>query len=43
MSEEMQAEKAEAASWFGDLRDQIVAAFEALEDSHEAGASTRAL
>ncbi len=37
MSEEMQAEKAEAASWFGDLRDQIVAAFEALEDSHEAG------
>ena len=34
---EMTAEKATAAAWFRTLRDQIVAAFEALEDSHAAG------
>ena len=27
-------EKARAAAWFGELRDQIVAAFEGLEDSN---------
>ncbi|MBO9447591.1 oxygen-dependent coproporphyrinogen oxidase [Ruegeria sp. R14_0] len=30
-------EKATAAAWFRELRDQIVAAFEALEDSHDTG------
>mgnify|MGYP001627840280 FL=1 len=34
---EMKAEKAEAAAWFRALRNQIVAAFEALEDSHAEG------
>ena len=29
--------KARAAAWFRDLRDQIVTAFEALEDSHDEG------
>nr|WP_193372853.1 oxygen-dependent coproporphyrinogen oxidase [Oceaniovalibus guishaninsula] len=33
----MEAEKAEAAAWFRALRDRIVAAFEGLEDSHDAG------
>ena len=33
----MTAEKDRASAWFRDLRDQIVAAFEALEDSHDAG------
>ncbi len=37
MSDDMKAEKAEAAAWFRTLRDQIVAAFEALEDSHDSG------
>lgn len=37
MTSEMQPEKAQAASWFRELRDQIVAAFEGLEDSHETG------
>ncbi|MDU9004191.1 oxygen-dependent coproporphyrinogen oxidase [Sedimentitalea todarodis] len=37
MSEEMLAEKAEAAAWFRQLRNDIVAAFEALEDSHDRG------
>jgi len=31
------AEKAEAAAWFRTLRDRIVEAFEALEDSHDQG------
>ena len=31
------AEKARAAAWFSELRDQIVAAFEALEDSQTSG------
>ncbi|UWQ80147.1 oxygen-dependent coproporphyrinogen oxidase [Leisingera sp. S132] len=33
----MKEEKARAAAWFRELRDQIVAAFEALEDSHAEG------
>ncbi|AUC53062.1 coproporphyrinogen III oxidase [Sagittula sp. P11] len=33
----MTAEKDRASAWFRNLRDQIVAAFEALEDSHDAG------
>ncbi|WP_264181145.1 oxygen-dependent coproporphyrinogen oxidase [Leisingera sp. McT4-56] len=33
----MKEEKARAAAWFRELRDQIVAAFEALEDSHSEG------
>ena len=37
MSEEMTAEKARAAAWFRQLRDDIVAAFEGLEDSHAEG------
>ncbi|TNF19564.1 MAG: oxygen-dependent coproporphyrinogen oxidase [Rhodobacteraceae bacterium] len=37
MTEEFHDEKAEAAAWFRDLRDGIVAAFEALEDSHHEG------
>jgi len=37
MSAEMKTEKAEAAAWFRELRDQIVAVFEGLEDSHETG------
>jgi len=32
-----ETEKATAAAWFRELRDDIVTAFEALEDSHEAG------
>jgi len=34
---QMTAEKARAAAWFRTLRDEIVAAFEALEDSHASG------
>ncbi|MEL7206299.1 MAG: coproporphyrinogen III oxidase, partial [Pseudomonadota bacterium] len=34
---DMQNEKAQAAAWFRELRDQIVAAFETLEDSHDKG------
>lgn len=34
----MEAEKAQAAAWFGELRDRIVAAFEALERGAAAGA-----
>ncbi|MCV2891062.1 oxygen-dependent coproporphyrinogen oxidase [Ruegeria aquimaris] len=32
-----ETEKSTAAAWFRDLRDQIVAAFEGLEDSHSTG------
>jgi coproporphyrinogen III oxidase len=34
---EMKTEKAQAAAWFRSLRDEIVAAFEGLEDSHADG------
>ncbi|MDP3960184.1 MAG: oxygen-dependent coproporphyrinogen oxidase [Pseudorhodobacter sp.] len=34
MSDDFDARKARAAAWFRTLRDQIVAAFEGLEDSH---------
>ncbi|MEL7097993.1 MAG: oxygen-dependent coproporphyrinogen oxidase [Pseudomonadota bacterium] len=37
MTEQFDTHKARASGWFRDLRDQIVAAFEGLEDSHEAG------
>jgi coproporphyrinogen III oxidase len=37
MTEAFDARKTRAAAWFRDLRDQIVAAFEAVEDSHTAG------
>ncbi|KUP91689.1 oxygen-dependent coproporphyrinogen oxidase [Tritonibacter horizontis] len=36
-STDMRDEKARAAAWFRELRDQIVAAFEGLEDSHAEG------
>lgn len=34
---DMTEQKSRAATWFHQLRDEIVAAFEALEDSHESG------
>ncbi|MCA8884720.1 MAG: oxygen-dependent coproporphyrinogen oxidase [Rhodobacteraceae bacterium] len=37
MTDEFDARKARASTWFRDLRDQIVAAFEGLEDSQSAG------
>jgi len=37
MSGDMLDQKARAAAWFRDLRDQIVTAFEGLEDSHTTG------
>ncbi|TCP62747.1 coproporphyrinogen oxidase [Rhodovulum bhavnagarense] len=37
MSEQFDQRKAQAAAWFGALRDDIVAAFEALEDSQQTG------
>ncbi|MDV4143431.1 oxygen-dependent coproporphyrinogen oxidase [Shimia sp. FJ5] len=37
MSDQMESEKARASAWFRELRDQIVAAFEMLEDSHAEG------
>ena len=37
MSDDMIPQKRQAAQWFRELRDSIVAAFEALEDSHGAG------
>jgi len=37
MSASYETEKARAAAWFRQLRDQIVAAFEGLEDSHASG------
>ncbi|KPP84115.1 MAG: coproporphyrinogen III oxidase HemF [Rhodobacteraceae bacterium HLUCCA08] len=36
-SDGMEAEKAEASTWFRQLRDEIVAAFEALEDTQQIG------
>lgn len=37
MAEEFQEQKTRASAWFRDLRDGIVAAFDALEDSHDTG------
>ncbi|SLN52958.1 Coproporphyrinogen-III oxidase, aerobic [Roseivivax jejudonensis] len=37
MTEEMTEQKARAAEWFRTLRDRIVVAFEAVEDSHATG------
>ncbi|SFL49750.1 oxygen-dependent coproporphyrinogen oxidase [Shimia aestuarii] len=37
MSEQMDSQKSRASAWFRELRDQIVAAFEGLEDSHSQG------
>ncbi|RVT87380.1 oxygen-dependent coproporphyrinogen oxidase [Rhodobacteraceae bacterium CCMM004] len=37
MTDMMDSEKRRAAEWFRALRDEIVAAFEALEDSHDRG------
>lgn len=37
MTQEFDTEKQAASAWFRHLRDQIVAAFEALEDSHNSG------
>ena len=37
MTEEFETEKSRASAWFRELRDQIVAAFEGLEDSHDTG------
>jgi coproporphyrinogen III oxidase len=37
MTNSLETEKATASAWFRDLRDQIVAAFEGLEDSHTTG------
>ena len=38
MTEEFTAEKTQASAWFRSLRDQIVTAFEALEDRHSSAA-----
>ncbi len=37
MTADLETEKAAASAWFSTLRDQIVAAFEALENSHDTG------
>lgn len=37
MTDDLKTEKATAAAWFRQLRDDIVSAFEALEDSHAQG------
>jgi len=37
MSDDFTEKKARASTWFRHLRDEIVAAFEALEDSHDTG------
>ena len=37
MIDEFTAQKAQASAWFRSLRDEIVAAFEGLEQSHDAG------
>ena len=37
MTEELKDERARAAAWFRTLRDEIVAAFEGLEASHDTG------
>ncbi|HBV54371.1 MAG TPA: coproporphyrinogen III oxidase, partial [Rhodobacteraceae bacterium] len=42
MSNQLETERARAAQWFRDLRDQIVAAFETLEDTHSQGPMAKA-
>ena len=42
MSQDFDTEKSTAAKWFRHLRDEIVAAFEALEDSHDSGPMSEA-
>ncbi|MBJ6372473.1 oxygen-dependent coproporphyrinogen oxidase [Sedimentitalea arenosa] len=42
MSEDMAPQKERASGWFRQLRDEIVAAFETLEDSHSEGPMTDA-
>ena len=37
MTEQFDTQKTRAAAWFRQLRDDIVSAFEALEDSHAEG------
>ncbi|MGR3520732.1 MAG: oxygen-dependent coproporphyrinogen oxidase, partial [Roseovarius sp.] len=37
MSDDFTQEKARASAWFRSLRDEIVTAFEALEQSHDTG------
>lgn len=37
MQDQLESNKTRASAWFRELRDQIVAAFENLEDSHSAG------
>ena len=37
MTQDFESEKSRASAWFRELRDQIVAAFEGLEDSHDIG------
>lgn len=37
MTEDFTAQKAQASAWFRSLRDEIVAAFEGLEQSHDTG------
>ncbi len=37
MSDDFEAQKTRAAAWFRDLRDQIVTAFEELEENHDTG------
>lgn len=41
MTQVFEAEKAQAAAWFHELRDRIVAAFEGLEDAHGTGVPGR--
>ncbi|QFT64541.1 oxygen-dependent coproporphyrinogen oxidase [Roseivivax sp. THAF30] len=43
MTEELTSQRARAAEWFRTLRDEIVAAFEALEASHDAGPYAEAI
>ena len=42
MTQDFETEKSRASAWFRELRDQIVAAFEGLEDSHDTGPLTEA-
>ena len=42
MTQDFETEKSRASAWFRELRDQIVSAFEGLEDSHDTGPLTEA-